>query len=108
MVLRIATENDFARAVLQSAGWSAVCFCAAWCGDCRQFAPVFDKLANLYAATVDCAVVDISLCRELEEQWRIGKIPTVILFQAGQEVHRWVNEKRLDEYRRDFDSRLTP
>ena len=29
----------------EDAGWQAVCLCAAWCGVCREWTPVFEALA---------------------------------------------------------------
>ena len=88
-VLAIRDKADLNDRVLTAEGHTAVCFCADWCPDCRRFKPVFSRLAEGYDGRLRFATVDVQRCPDLEKEYRIGLIPTVLLFRGGQVVHTW-------------------
>ena len=55
-------------------------FWAAWCGPCRQFAPVYDKVSEQYPDAV-FAKVDTEAQPELSEYFEIRSIPTLMIFR---------------------------
>ena len=64
-------------------------FWATWCGPCRMLAPVLEQLE---AERPDVRVCKVNIDEETELARRFGvmSIPTVILFQNGQEKNRSV------------------
>ncbi len=62
------------------------CLCAAWCGSCRDYRPLFDELAAQFAGQADFRWVDIE-----DEADRLGDLdienfPT-LLIATGDTVH---------------------
>lgn len=57
-------------------------FWAAWCGPCRGFAPVFERLSDKHADAT-FAKVDTDAERELAEMYGITSIPTLVIYRDG-------------------------
>ena len=64
-------------------------FWASWCGPCRMLAPVIDQLA---AEQTDVKVCKVNIDEEpgLAQLFGVMSIPTVVLFENGQEKNRSV------------------
>lgn len=63
-------------------------FWAAWCGPCKQFAPVFEQAAATLEPSVRLGKVDTEAEQGLAQRFGIRSIPTLILFKQGKEVDR--------------------
>jgi thioredoxin 1 len=75
------TGSTFEETVLKE-GITIVDFWAAWCGPCRQFAPIFEEASTLHPDIV-FGKVDTEAERELAGEAGITSIPTLMAFRDG-------------------------
>ena len=68
--------------VISKPGTVIVDFWAAWCGPCRQFAPVFEAASEKYPELV-FAKVDTDAEQEISAAVGISSIPTLMIFKDG-------------------------
>ena len=57
-------------------------FWAEWCGPCKQFGPIFEKVSNEYPDIV-FGKVNTEEQRELAGYFQIQSIPTTIILREG-------------------------
>lgn len=84
------TDDSFDEAVINSSLPVLVDFWAPWCGPCRMVAPVVEELARTYDGRAVIAKVNTDENVQLAAQLGIMGIPTLILFNGGQEADRVV------------------
>ncbi|MFJ5925866.1 thioredoxin [Kitasatospora sp. NPDC092948] len=63
-------------------GFVLIDFWAAWCGPCRQFAPVFERAAEKHT-DITFAKVDTEAQQELAAAFEIRSIPTLAIIREG-------------------------
>lgn len=81
MATRTLTAADLESTVLSN-DIVLVDFWAAWCGPCRQFAPVFEKASEDYPQVV-FGKIDTEAEQLLAAQLQITSIPTLMAFREG-------------------------
>ncbi len=71
-------------------------FWAEWCAPCRMMAPVLNELASELDGKKRVGKVNIEQYQSLAQKYKVRSIPTLILFDKGKEVERFVGIKSKD------------
>lgn len=82
----IATDEDFPRVVLRGDLPVLVDFWAAWCGPCRQIAPLIDQLAEELDGKIKVVKVNVDQANFTQNRYGIFSIPTLGVFWEGELV----------------------
>jgi thioredoxin 1 len=89
--IHISKEN-FQELVVNAEKKVLVDFWAPWCGPCRMVLPVVEEIAEEREDIV-VGKINVDEQPELANQFGVMTIPTLIVFENGQEVQRSVGAK---------------
>ncbi|MEO5376444.1 MAG: thioredoxin [Magnetococcus sp. DMHC-6] len=73
------TRDNFEQTVLEN-DIVIIDFWAGWCGPCKSFAPIYEKVSELFPDVV-FGKVETDQERELAEDFQIRSIPTLMIFR---------------------------
>jgi len=63
-------------------------FTAAWCGPCRQLAPLFEQIKTSFPDVV-FETIDVDTSPEEVQEYYITSVPTVIFFKDNMAKQRF-------------------
>ena len=82
-------RNNFQKEILDSGKKVLLDFWAPWCAPCRMVSPILEEIAA-QRPDVKVAKVNIDEEMELALEHRIYSIPTLMVMEGGQVVHKAV------------------
>ena len=77
-----------------SEGLVLVDFWATWCPPCQIQGPIVEELAGQVKGVARIAKLDVDKAPNTAKKYRIGNIPTLILFKDGKQIEKFVGVKQ--------------
>ena len=90
MSVQKLNQNNFNNAIAN--GTTLVDFYADWCGPCRMVSPIVDEIAE-ERSDITVGKVNVDDENALAMKYGVMSIPTLIVFQDGQEKTRIVGAR---------------
>ncbi|MCQ2453854.1 MAG: thioredoxin [Clostridia bacterium] len=84
------TSANFEQEVVKSNKPVLVDFWATWCMPCRMLAPTVEEIADEYGDKLVVGKINVDEESDLARKFRVMSIPTLIVFENGEEVRRSV------------------
>ena len=88
ILFEVTTEN-FDKEVLQATGKVLVDFWAPWCRPCKMQTPILENIAESGEIQTRIVKLNTDENSSIAQKYGIMSIPTLILFENGQEVARF-------------------
>jgi thioredoxin 1 len=98
------SDQTFEADVLKSDKPVLVDFWAPWCGPCRAISPIVEQLSEEYAGKVGFAKLNTDDNQRTAMKFGIMAIPTLLLFQGGNEVARITGVQPKASLKRQIDN----
>ncbi|MGI8575899.1 MAG: thioredoxin [Egibacteraceae bacterium] len=87
------SDQDWQSEVLESSTPVLVDFWAEWCGPCRMVGPVVEEIASEQAGNLKVMKLNVDDNPETTRRYRVMSIPTLMVFDEGEEQKRLVGAK---------------
>ena len=88
--LEIASEEVFNKKVLEYKGKSVAYFWAPWCPACISFKPTLESVSGNFQEEMQFVKVNVDKGKAISEKQHIEYLPTLILYENGKEVSRFI------------------
>jgi thioredoxin 1 len=83
-MLKAVSKGNFKKEVIESPAIAVVQFKKEWSGTCRIIEPAYRDLANSYNGVVNFYTVDADEEKELDTEYGVMEIPTILFFKSGK------------------------
>ena len=96
--------KTFEKKVLKQKGHVLVYFFADWCGPCKAFAPIVEKVAGKLNPKVLFGKIDIEQAQDIASKYSIVSVPTLLVFKNGKPIDQfgYLTEEQLEQKARQY------
>lgn len=88
--VHVFNDLNFESEVLKADKAVVVDFTAAWCGPCRQLAPIIDQIAEELGAEAKVGKLDIDESPLTAGKFGVRGVPTIMVFRNGERAEQHV------------------
>lgn len=81
-------------------------FYADWCGPCKSFSPILDSLKQEMGEKVKIVKIDVDKNQELSVKLNVRNIPTVMIYQNGEQKWRKVGAQPISVLKQEIENLL--
>ena len=92
--IKVLTDKNFQHQVKN--GLILVDFWASWCIPCKMMAPVLNDVAEEITGNVHVGKLNVEHNQAIAAKYNIRNIPTMVLYNNGKEINRFVGAKSKD------------
>ena len=83
---REISGQAFQQEVIRNPKIALVQFKTEWSGACQIIAPIYEELAKSYKGMVNFYSIDVEKEQELEDEYGIVELPTILFFKDGNVI----------------------
>jgi thioredoxin 1 len=74
--------------IIQSEKPVLIDFFATWCGPCKTLAPILKQVKDNLGERITIIKIDVDKNQQLASKYQVRGVPTMILFQNGNQLWR--------------------
>ena len=89
-------KENFQNEVIHSEKKVLLDFWAPWCGPCQMVLPIVEQIAA-ERSDIKVGKINVDENPELAKQFRVMSIPTLVVMEKGEIVHRSVGARGKEE-----------
>ena len=80
--------NDTFQDIIKSEKPVLIDFFATWCGPCQMLGPILKQVKDSLGERISIIKIDVDKNQEIASVYQVRGVPTMILFQKGQQLWR--------------------
>ena len=94
--MKIINEKEF-NELMKEKKVVLVDFFATWCGPCRMLSPILEEVSEESNGEDEVVKVDVDESYALAKKFGIMSVPTMIIFQNGEEVEKIIGLRQKED-----------